>query len=119
MTAAFRTVIACTAFLLVNIASAAGQIAARATYVSDGSFDLPPVGPTSPRDPTAIAVAPDGALHIVDRRGQVMVFDRAGAPMRAYGADGLDQPVAIAFDDAGRAYVLDNGLKQGRGIPVE
>ncbi len=112
MTAAFRTVIACTALLLVNIASAAGQIAARATYVSDGSFDLPPVGPTSPRDPTAIAVAPDGALHIVDRRGQVMVFDRAGAPMRAYGAESLDQPVAIAFDDAGRAYVLDHGLEQ-------
>ena len=112
MTAALRTVITCTALLLVNMASAAGQIAARATYVGDGSFDLPPAGPTSPRDPAAIAVAPDGALHIVDRRGEVMVFDRVGAPVRAYGAGGLDQPVAVAFDEVGRAYVLDRGLKQ-------
>ena len=112
MTAALRTVITCAALLLLNMASAAGQIAARATYVGDGSFDLPPAGPTSPRDPVAIAVAPDGALHIVDRRGAVMVFDRAGAPVRTYGAGVLDQPVALAFDEVGRAYVLDHGLKQ-------
>ena len=112
MTAALRTVITCTVLLMVNMASAAGQIAARAMYVGGGSFDLPPAGPTSPRDPVAIAVAPDGALHIVDRRGEVMVFDRAGAPVRAYGAGGLDEPVAVAFDEVGRAYVLDKGLKQ-------
>ena len=112
MTAALRTVITCTVLLMVNMASAAGQIAARAMYVGDGSFDFPPAGPTSPRDPVAIAVAPDGALHIVDRRGEVMVFDRAGAPVRAYGAGGLDEPVAVAFDEVGRAYVLDKGLKQ-------
>ena len=112
MTAALRTVITCAALLLLNMASAAGQIAARATFVGDGSFDLPPAGPTSPRDPVAIAVAPDGALHIVDRQGQVMVFDRAGTPVRAYGAGTLTEPVAIAFDDVGRAYVLDNDVKQ-------
>ena len=112
MTAALRTVTTCSALLLLNVASAAGQIAARATYVSDGSFDLPPAGPTSPRDPAAIAVAPDGTLHIVDQRGQVMVFDPAGTPVRAYGGVSLDEPVAVAFDESGRAYVLDKGLKQ-------
>ena len=112
MAAALRTVITCTALLLVNMAPAAGQIAARATYVGDGSFELPPAGRTSPQDPAAIAVAPDGALHIVDQRGQVMVFDRAGTPVRAYGAGSLDEPVAVAFDEVGRAYVLDKGSKQ-------
>ncbi len=120
MTAAFRTVITCFALLFLNLASAAGQIVARATYVGDGSFDLPPAGSTSPRDPAAIAVAPDGALHIVDQRGQVMVFDRSGTPMRSYGAGSLDEPVAVAFDELGRAYILDKRLKQvlvfnGRG----
>ena len=75
MTAALRTVITCSALLLMP-PSAAAQIAARATYVGEGSFDLPPAGSTSPRDPAAIAVAPDGALHIVDQRGEVMVFWR-------------------------------------------
>ena len=112
MTAALRTGVACTALLLVNMASATGQIAARATYLGDGSFDLPPAGPASPSDPAAIAVAPNGELHIVDQRGQVMVFDRAGAPVRAYGAGSLDEPVAVTFDELGRAYVLDKGLKQ-------
>ena len=112
MTAALRTATICSALLLLNMASAAGQIAARASYVGDGSFDLPPAGPTSPRDPAAIAVAPDGTLHIVDQRGQVMVFDRAGTPVRAYGAGLLNEPVAVAFDEAGRAYVLDKRAKQ-------
>ncbi len=112
MTAALRTVTTCSALLLLNAASAVGQIAARATYVGDGSFDLPPAGPTSPVDPAAIAVAPDGALHIADKRGQVMVFDPAGSPVRAYGAMSLAEPVAIAFDEFGRAYVLDKRLKQ-------
>ena len=120
MTAALRTVTTCTALLLVNMASAAGQIAAGATYVGDGSFDLPPAGPTSPSDPAAIGVAPNGALHIVDQRGQVMVFDRAGTPVRAYGVGSLTEPVAVAFDESGLAYVLDKRLKQvfvynGRG----
>lgn len=112
MTAALRTVITFSVLLLANVASAAGQIAARATYVADGSFDLPPAGPTSPRDPAAIAVAPDGALHIVDQSGQVMVFDRAGTHVRTYGAASLHEPVAVAIDEVGRAYVLDKRLKQ-------
>ena len=49
MTAALRTVITCSALLLLNPPFAAGQIAARATYVGEGSFDLPPAGSTSPR----------------------------------------------------------------------
>ena len=112
MTAALRTLTMCSALLLLSMASAAGQIAARASYVGDGSFDLPTSGPLSPREPAAIGVAPSGALHIVDRDGQVVVFDRAGAPDRAYGSGRLERPIAIAFDELARAYVLDNGLKQ-------
>lgn len=112
MTAVLRTVTICSAFLMLNIASAAGQIAARATFVDDGSFDLPAAGPTSPRDPAGIAVAPDGRLHIVDKSGQVMVFERDGSPVHAYGAGSLSEPVAVAIDEFGRAYVLDHGLKQ-------
>jgi tetratricopeptide (TPR) repeat protein len=102
----------CPVLLFLNMGSATGQIAARATYVGDGSFELPAAGAVSPRDPVAIGVAPSGALHIVDRRGQVVVFDADGAPSRAYGVGSLDEPVAVAFDVVGRAYVLDGGLKQ-------
>ena len=112
MTAALRTSAMCSALLFLNVASAAGQIAARASYVGDGSFDLPTSGPMSPRDPVAIAVAPSGALHIVDQDGQVVVFDRTGAPARSYGTGRLRDPLAVAFDELGRAYVLDEGLKQ-------
>jgi len=110
----------CSALLFLNTASAAGQIAARATYVGDGSFELPTAGPISPRDPVAIAVAPNGALHVVDQAGQVVVFDRDGTPDRTYGTGRLTEPLAIAFDELGRAYVLDKSLKQvqvydGRG----
>ena len=112
MTAALRTATTCSALLLLNMVPAAGQIAARSTYVDDGSFALGPEGPTSPRDPVAIAVAPDGTVHIVDQRGQVMVFDRSGTPVRAYGASSLTEPVAVAFDELGRAYVLDKKSKR-------
>ena len=112
MTPVLRTVTTCSALLLLHAASAAGQIAARATYVEDGSFNLPPAGPTSPRDPAAIAVAPSGRLHIVDQNGQVTVFNPDGSPSRAYGSAGLDEPVAVAVDELARAYVLDKGLKQ-------
>ena len=112
MTAASRTLAMCSTFLFVNVASAAGQIAARASYVGDGSFDLPTSGPISLRDPAAIAVAASGALHVVDQAGQVVVFDRAGAPERVYGVGSLAEPVAVALDELGRAYVLDKDLKQ-------
>ena len=120
MTAVLRTLAMCSALLFLNAASAVGQIAARATYVADGSFDLPTAGPISPRDPVAIAVAPNGTLHVVDQDGQVVVFEADGTPDRAYGAGSLTEPLAIAFDELGRAYVLDKGLKQvqvynGRG----
>ncbi len=123
MTAAVRTVTICSALLLMSMASASGQIAARATYVGDGSFDLPPAGPTSPRNPVAIAVAPGGELHIVDRSGRVLVFDPDGTPVRSYGAGGLRRPVGVALDELARAYVLDDDLKQvnvydARGEPL-
>ena len=46
MTAALRTATTCSALLLLNMVPAAGQIAARSTYVDDGSFALGPEGPT-------------------------------------------------------------------------
>ena len=112
MTAALRTATICSALLLLNMVPAVGQIAARSTYVDDGSFNLGPEGPTSPQDPVAIAVAPNGTVHIVDRRGLVMVFDRSGTLLRAYGASSLTEPVAVTFDESGRAYVLDKRSKQ-------
>ena len=112
MTQALRTVTTCSALLLLSAALAAGQIVPRATYVDDGSFELPPAGPTSPRDPAAIAVAPSGRLHIVDQNGQVTVFNPDGSPARSYGSGGLREPVGIAIDELARAYVLDKGLKQ-------
>ena len=48
MTAVLRPLAACSVLLLLNVAAVAGQIAARASFVADGSFDLPPAGPTSP-----------------------------------------------------------------------
>ena len=41
-----------------------------------------------------------------------MVFDRSGTLVRSYRAGSLDEPVAVAFDEFGRAYILDKGLKQ-------
>ena len=63
MMAALRTATMCSALLMLAMVPAQGQIAARSIYVADGSFNLPPAGPSSPRDPIAIAVAPDGAFE--------------------------------------------------------
>lgn len=112
MTAALRTWTIGVAFLIGGVAPAAGQIVARSTYVVDGSFELPPPGPTSPREPNAIAVGPDGSIHIVDQRGQVMVFDATGTPLRSYGSGLLRKPLSVGIDETGTAYVLDGDLKQ-------
>ena len=112
MIAMLRTWAISVAFLFAGVASAAGQIVARSTYLGDGSFELPPAGPTSPREPSAIAVGPEGSIHIVDLRGQVMVFDPTGAPLRSYGSGLLRKAVGVAIDETGTAYVLDSDLKQ-------
>ncbi len=78
MSAVLRTWAISVAFLFAGVASAAGQIVARSTYLGDGSFELPPAGPTYPQEPSAIAVCPEGSIHIVVQRGQVMVFDPTG-----------------------------------------
>lgn len=83
------------------------QLAARATYVSDGSFQLPPAGPTSPQEPIALAVGTDGSVHVADRRGLIFVFGPSGTAEGPYGRGHLGRPAAIAFDDRGTAYVLD------------
>lgn len=85
----------------------AAQLVARATYVAEGSFQLPAAGPTSPKTPVSFAVHSGGDVHIADREGQVFVFSRTGEPVASYGAGQLGRPVAIAFDAAGSAYVLD------------
>ena len=55
----------------------------------------------------AFAAAPDG-LYALDRlAGVVHVVDREGRVLRTLGRGDLRQPVALASDAAGRAYVLD------------
>lgn len=88
------------------------QIVARATYVNDGSFELPAPGTAAPTEPVAMAVGFDGAIHIADRRGPVFVFEASGAPARSYGSGELGEPLAIAVDDRGAPYVLDGNPKQ-------
>jgi DNA-binding beta-propeller fold protein YncE len=94
--------------VLGYVSPLSAQLVARATYVNDGSFELGPIGLTSPQDPVALAVGTDGSVHVVDRvGGLVFVFGSSGTPERSYGGGQLGKPMAIAFDDRGAAYVLD------------
>ena len=112
MTVVLRTWTLSVACLLSGATPAASQIVARSAYLGDGSFELPLAGSMSPRQPNAIAVGPDGSIHIVDQLGQVVVFDPAGTPVRSYGSGVLRKPLGVAIDEAGTPYVLDGDLKQ-------
>ncbi|MGD8698723.1 MAG: NHL repeat-containing protein, partial [Gemmatimonadales bacterium] len=86
---------------------------ARATYVTEGSFQLPAKDQPGGLDrPIAIAVGPDGMIHVADERGVVQVFDAQGSPTRRYGQGQLEKPTAIAITREGHVFVLDRDRKQ-------
>jgi DNA-binding beta-propeller fold protein YncE len=70
------------------------------------------VGPGRLTQPLNISIAPNGTKYVTDPgRGQVVVFDRNDAYVKAYGAPGSWRPVdAVPLED--RLYVADvqNGL---------
>jgi sugar lactone lactonase YvrE/tetratricopeptide (TPR) repeat protein len=104
---------AAAATLLAASATDGSAQAVKAKFVSDGSFELPAKGrPGAPDRPIAIALAPDGNVHIVDGRGVVHVYDAKGAHRRIYGRGQLKRPAQLALDAAGQAFVLDTDLKQ-------
>jgi sugar lactone lactonase YvrE/tetratricopeptide (TPR) repeat protein len=87
--------------------------AVKANFVAEGSFELPAKGrPGSLDRPAALALGPDGSLHIADSRGAVHVFDAGGAHRRVYGQPKLKRPVALAIAADGQAFVLDAAVKQ-------
>ncbi len=86
---------------------------ARATYVTEGSFQLPARGqPGGLEQPVAIAVGPDGMIHIAGERGPVQVYDAQGSPTHRYGQGQLEKPAAIAIAREGYVFVLDRDRKQ-------
>jgi hypothetical protein len=57
------------------------------------------------REPFGLAVAPDGALVVADRAtGRILRVDPVSG-RRTVLASGFDQPIALAYDSAGRLYV--------------
>jgi hypothetical protein len=65
------------------------------------------VGPGALMQPVNIFIEPDGTKYVTDpARGQIVVFDRNDAYVRAYGFQGQWRPVdAVTFED--RLYVAD------------
>lgn len=85
----------------------------KATYVAEGSFQLPRKGsPGAPDRPAALAVGPDGAVHIADLRGAIFVFEKTGIFRRSYGESQLRNPIDIEITPSGESYVLDDNTKQ-------
>ena len=67
------------------------------------------VGPGGLLQPVNIAIEPDGTKYVSDPvRGQVVVYDRKDAYVRAYGVPGSWRPVdAVPYEDL--LYVADSG----------
>ncbi len=85
----------------------------KARYIAEGSFQLPDKGrPGASERPAALAVGPDGRIHVADGRGFVVVFDSTGRLQRSYGPPRLDDPRALALTADGVAFVLDAGQKR-------
>lgn len=104
---------ACVFTLFAALTSSAYGQATKASYVAQGSFQLPAKGqPGSPQRPAALAAAPDGSIHLADGRGMVIVFEANGVYRRAYGRERLRRPVAIEIAPTGEAFVLDADLDQ-------
>ncbi len=104
-----------TAALLLSAAKsrALAQAVPKARYIAEGSFQLPPKGQAGASErPAALAVGPDGRLHVADGRGSVLVFDSTGAFRRSYGPPQLSDPRALALTPEGESYVLDVNHKQ-------
>ncbi len=60
--------------------------------------------------PHAIALGPDGNVYVADRgNARVQIFDTNGALQGIWQSDALGRPWSIAFDDLGRAFVVDGG----------
>lgn len=87
---------------------AVGQPVAKASFIDQGSFSLPPRGSDGLDRPVAIGWAPSDEIHVGDERGTVFVFRADGSPVRSYGADVLRKVAGLAVDASGRAYVLDS-----------
>ena len=83
-------------------------------YDRDGRYQRPfaPAQPLVGWQPTGLAFDSAGNLYVTDLGGdgqKVVVFDRAGEPIRTIGADAqLSFPNGIAVDDAGLVYVTDS-----------
>ena len=96
----------------VALARPAGaQPVAKASFLVDGSFDLPRSGPGSLERPRSLSWAAPDHLHIADERGTVVVLEGTGAFVRTYGGGVLRRTAGIAVDDEGRSYVLDSDQK--------
>jgi tetratricopeptide (TPR) repeat protein/sugar lactone lactonase YvrE len=104
---------AAAAALFVFPAQGLAQAVPKASYVTEGSFQLPGKGqPGAPDRPTAMALGPDGNVHIADDKGLVLVFQPTGVYLRSYGQAQLDKPIAVGVTAEGEAYVLDAGKNQ-------
>lgn len=107
-----RSLIAGAAVAIVTSHPADAQVA-RATYVTEGSFQLPAKGEPGGLDrPTAIAVGPTGVIHIADEQGLVQAYDARGGNVRRYGQGQLEKPVDIAITEDGTVFVLDSDRRQ-------
>jgi len=65
------------------------------------------------RRPSAVAIAPNGDIHVADTgKRRVVVFDRSGAYVTTYGEAGdqplqLWEPLGVAVAPDGRSFVVD------------
>ena len=60
----------------------------------------------------AACAANDGAVYVCDPgQSRVVVFDNSGAPRRSFGESELREPVAVALDHRGQAFVADTKRK--------
>ncbi|MEU7484358.1 hypothetical protein [Streptomyces sp. NPDC042319] len=117
---------------LLHLTSQYGEVT---TY--DPERDTTRVRAAGLRRPTGIAVRPDGGLAVAETdAGRVLALDEsseldesregdgAGHDTVTVLAEGLDQPVDVAFDAAGRCYVSDErrgavlGIEDGRAETV-
>jgi len=98
------------AAVLTLVLCAAG--AQDVVYLPKASFSFPPKdAAVTVQEAADVDAAPDGSIHVVDRKGAVVVFTQGGTPQRSYAVDARSQPIAIAIGPDGSAYVLDRKSK--------